>query len=133
MRLLADDPIGRARESGDAGAYAAAFAAVEADPNNLLFVVETDGEVAGCAQLTLIPGLSRGGMWRGLIEAVRVAAGRQGEGLGRFLMGELIRTARERGCGLLQLTSDKDRPEAHRFYESLGFEASHLGFKLRLS
>jgi GNAT superfamily N-acetyltransferase len=133
VRLLADDDLGRSREGGDDNAYASAFAEIERDPNNIIFVIDIAGAVAGCAQLTIIPGLSRRGARRGQIEAVRIAAGHRGAGLGRWFMGKLIEAARERGCGLVQLTSDRRRPQAHRFYESLGFTASHVGFKLTLN
>jgi GNAT superfamily N-acetyltransferase len=132
VRLLADDELGQGREGGEERAYAAAFAAIERDPNNMILVVDMDGAVAGCAQLTIIPGLARRAVTRGQIEAVRVAAGHRGQGLGRWFMQALIAAARERGCGLVQLTSDARRPDAHRFYESLGFTASHVGFKLAL-
>ena len=132
MRLLADDEIGQSRESADERVYAAAFAAVEHDPNNMILVIDMEGAVVGCAQLTIIPGLGRGAVKRGQIEAVRVASGHRGRGLGRWFMGALVEAARERGCGLVQLTSDIRRPDAHRFYESLGFTASHVGFKLML-
>jgi GNAT superfamily N-acetyltransferase len=95
-------------------------------------VIDVAGDVVGCAQLTIIPGLSRRGMKRAQIEAVRVSSRRRGEGLGRWFFDALIAIARERGCGLVQLTSDKRRTEAHRFYGSLGFVASHEGFKLSL-
>jgi GNAT superfamily N-acetyltransferase len=132
VRLLADDALGQARESADEAVYKAAFAAIERDPNNTLFVIDAGGAVAGCAQLTIIPGLARGAATRGQIEAVRIASGHRGGGLGRWFMVALIEAARERGCKLVQLTSDKRRGDAHRFYESLGFAASHIGFKLRL-
>ncbi len=132
MRLLADDELGQSRESGDELVYARAFAEIERDPNNMILVIHMDGAVAGCAQLTIIPGLGRKAIKRGQIEALRIAADHRGQGLGRWFMRELIEVARGRGCGLVQLTSDKRRPEAHRFYESLGFTASHVGFKLML-
>lgn len=132
MRLLADDALGQARESADEAVYKAAFAAIARDPNNTLFVIDAGGAVAGCAQLTIISGLARGAATRAQIEAVRIGSGHRGEGLGRWFMGALIEAARERGCKLVQLTSDKRRGDAHRFYESLGFAASHVGFKLTL-
>ncbi len=133
MRLPADDELGQCRESGDEGIYMAAFAQIEGDPNNMILVVDIDGIVAGCAQLTVIPGLGRGAVTRGQIEAGRVASSHRGQGLGRWFMQELIEAARRRGCGLVQLTSDRRRHDAHRFYEGLGFTASHLGFKLALT
>ncbi|WP_240789962.1 GNAT family N-acetyltransferase [Roseomonas sp. HF4] len=132
VALLADDMLGAGREVPGDPAYEAAFAAIEADPNQLLAVAEEIGRVVGCLQLTFIPGLSRKGMWRGQIESVRIASGHRGTGLGRRMFEWAIEACRARGCGLVQLTTDKARPEAHRFYESLGFVASHEGMKLAL-
>jgi GNAT superfamily N-acetyltransferase len=132
LALLADDPLGRTREGGADAAVEAAFVEIERDPSNAIYVIDIAGEVVGCAQLTIIPGLSRRGMKRAQIEAVRVSSKRRGEGIGRWFLERLIAVAREKGCGLVQLTSDKRRPEAHRFYGSLGFVASHEGFKLPL-
>ena len=113
--------------------HAAALEAIAADPNQLLVCAEADdGTVAGTMQLTFIPGLARAGAWRMQIEAMRVRGDRRGEGIGRDMVGWALERARERGCGLVQLTSDASRVDAHRFYASLGFEASHVGFKLRL-
>ncbi|MFE6866896.1 GNAT family N-acetyltransferase [Kitasatospora sp. NPDC057692] len=115
------------------GAYARAFADIDADPRNEMLVLdEGDGTVLGYLQATYIPGLGRGGSERALFEGVRVRADRRGSGLGRELMRRAIERARERGCTLVQLTSDKRRAEAHRFYASLGFDRSHDGFKLTL-
>ncbi|MFJ5118807.1 GNAT family N-acetyltransferase [Kitasatospora sp. NPDC088548] len=114
-------------------AYARAFAAVEADARNEMLVLdEGDGTVLGYLQLTRVPGLGRHGQERALIEAVRVRADRRGAGLGRELLTRAVARAREHGCTLVQLTSDKRRTEAHRFYASLGFARSHDGFKLTL-
>jgi ribosomal protein S18 acetylase RimI-like enzyme len=136
VALLADDELGRTREDPSLplnAAYVDAFAAIARDPNQLLAVAEVDGAVAGCVQITFVPGLSRMGLWRGQIESVRVSAAQRGEGLGQRMIGWAIDRCRERGCGLVQLTTDARRPEAHRFYERLGFEATHLGMKLELS
>lgn len=130
VALLADDMLGAGREKPGDPAYAAAFAAIEADPNQLLAVAEEAGRVVGCLQLSFIPGLSRLGMWRGQIESVRIAASHRGAGLGRRMFEWAIGECRARGCGLVQLTTDKARPDARRFYESLGFAASHEGMKL---
>jgi GNAT superfamily N-acetyltransferase len=135
VALLADDPIGSEREN--AGplldlCYADAFAAIERDPNQLLAVVEREGRVIGCLQLSFIPGLTRRGSWRGQIEGVRVAATERGAGTGRAMLEWAIAECRRRGCGLVQLTSDKRRGDAHRFYEALGFRATHEGYKLEL-
>lgn len=135
VALLADDGLGRGRERvGDPvdPAYAAAFEAVNADPNQLQAVAEHAGAVVGSLQLSFIPGLSRLGQWRGQIEAVRVASDRRGEGLGQRMIEWAIAQSRDRGCGLVQLTTDKQRADAHRFYERLGFVASHEGMKLSL-
>lgn len=131
VALLADDAIGAGRE-GDIDAYWTAFAAIDADPRNHLIVADIDGEVAGTLQLTFIPGLSRKGTERAQIEAVRVSSAHRGRGLGHQMIEWAIGEARRRGCGLVQLTSDKRRADAIRFYESLDFEATHEGMKLPL-
>ncbi len=137
VALLADDPLGAAREIAAERpdrAYLDAFAAIDADSNQLLAVaIDDDDRVIGCLQLSFIPGLSRTGMWRGQIESVRIAANHRGSGLGAAMIEWAVEQARARGCGLVQLTSDKRRPDAIRFYEKLGFVASHEGLKLDLS
>jgi GNAT superfamily N-acetyltransferase len=135
VAMLAEDDLGRGRE--DAGlplkpAYREAFAAIAADPNQSFVVAERDGRILGFLQVSFIPGLSRQGAWRGNIESVRVAASERGRGLGAALMRHAISLCRARGCRLAQLTSDKRRSEAHRFYGRLGFAATHEGFKLGL-
>ena len=135
LRLLADDAVAQARGSYSAEvspAVAAAFDEITRDPNNELWLGERAGEVIAMAQLTLIPGLSRGGMKRALVEAVRVRADCRGQRIGAALMGRLEARARATGCGLIQLTSDKQRLAAHRFYERLGYAASHVGMKKKL-
>jgi len=135
VALLADDPLGRGREDlADPlpEAYVRAFDGIATQPGNFLFVAELAGAVVGCLQLTVIPGLSRRGMTRGLIEGVRVAASRRSQGIGERLVRHAIDAAREAGCGLVELTSDRSRIAAHRFYERLGFHASHVGMKLVL-
>jgi ribosomal protein S18 acetylase RimI-like enzyme len=135
VRLLADDVLGASRERASdplPEAYGKAFDAIERDPNNELVVAEMNGKVAGMLQLTFIPGISRQGSWRALIEAVRVESTLRSAGLGRKLIALAIERARARGCRMVQLTSDKSRVEAIRFYESLGFVASHQGMKLEL-
>lgn len=115
-------------------AYERAFAAIWDDPRNEMLVLvdaaDPEATVLGCLQVTYIPGLGKGGAERALVEAVRIRADRRGGGLGRELMGRTVERARDRGCALVQLTSDKRRTEAHRFYASLGFARSHDGFKL---
>jgi GNAT superfamily N-acetyltransferase len=135
LALLSDDILGASREASDTStlrAYAAAFAAIDSDENQFLAVAEDGGRVVGTLQLTFIPGLTRAGIWRGQIEAVRVAGDRRGEMIGEAMFEWAIGLCRERGCGLVQLTTDKARPDAHRFYGRLGFEPSHIGYKLAL-
>ncbi|MEV7200009.1 GNAT family N-acetyltransferase [Streptomyces griseoluteus] len=133
VAMLADDPLGAQRESpDDLTPYLAAFERLDTDPNQHLVVAVRDGRVIGTLQLTIIPGLSRRGATRSLIEAVRVHAEERGSGLGSELIQWAVDTSRHLGCHLVQLTSDKTRTNAHRFYERLGFTASHEGFKLSL-
>jgi GNAT superfamily N-acetyltransferase len=133
VALLADDPLGAAREApGDLAPYRRAFAAVDADPAHLLVVAADGDDVVGTLQLDVLPGLSRGGALRAQLEAVRVRADRRGDGLGAALVGWAVDEARRRGCALVQLTTDRSRADALRFYERLGFTASHVGCKLAL-
>lgn len=135
VRMLADDGLGKGREQPVdplPKAYGDAFDRMAAQPGNDYLLAEIDGEVAGCLQLTVIHGLSRTGVSRAQIEGVRVAGSHRGRGIGEALFREAIRRAREAGCGLVQLTTDKARPDALRFYEKLGFTASHEGMKLEL-
>lgn len=130
VAMLADDPLGARRESPGDPRYAAAFAEIDADPRQFLAVAAVGESVVGTLQLTFIPGLSRLGSTRALIEAVRVRSDRRGDGVGRRLTEWAIATARERGAALVQLTTDASRADAHRFYERLGFVPSHVGMKL---
>jgi ribosomal protein S18 acetylase RimI-like enzyme len=135
VALLADDELGRKREDPDPPLnprYIDAFAAIDADRNQFLVVVEEGGQIVGCLQLSFIPGLSRLGLWRGQIESVRIASTRRGGGLGKRLFEWAIEECRKRGCEIVQLTTDKSRTDARRFYEGLGFVASHEGMKLTL-
>jgi GNAT superfamily N-acetyltransferase len=133
VALLTDDPIGRARETGDLEAYDAAFRAIDDDPNQFLAAVrDRDGVVVGTMQLTLIPGLSRGATTRLQIEAVRVAETARGSGLGAAMFEWAHEHGRRRGAALAQLTTDKSRSDAHRFYARLGYQATHEGLKLSL-
>jgi GNAT superfamily N-acetyltransferase len=135
VRLLADDPLGAKRERfADPlpESYLRAFEAVDADPNNELVVACLGEEVVGVLQLTFIPYLTYQGGWRALIEAVRIDSKHRSKGLGKTLFQWAIERSRSRGCHLVQLTTDKSRPDAKRFYESLGFAASHEGMKLHL-
>ena len=133
--MLADDELGAQREDSSQplnSSYRSAFDAIDRDPNNALIVAEIDASIVGMMQLTFIPYLTHIGSWRCLIEGVRVHPEYRGQGLGTALIEWAIEAARKRQCRILQLTSDKQRPDALRFYEALGFEATHEGFKLRL-
>ena len=136
VALLANDPLGAERENHVLPlprSYADAFAAIDSDPHNELVVVDTpEHPVAGVLQLTRIPHITYQGGWRGQIEGVRVASTLRSSGIGRQLFLWAIERARRSGCHLVQLTSDKARPDAIRFYEGLGFKASHEGMKLHL-
>lgn len=133
VALLADDPLGAQRESpDDLAPYLTAMERLRADPHQHLVVAVREGRVVGTLQLTIIPGLSRRGATRSVIEGVRIHADERGGGLGSRLIEWAIDTSRREGCQLVQLTSDNTRTDAHRFYERLGFTASHVGYKLAL-
>jgi len=136
VELIAADQIGATRDGvrteADLAAYQRAFRAIDADPAHLLLVAESEGQIIGTMQLSFLPGLARRGALRALIEAVRVAESQRGHGLGTAMMKWAIDEARRRGCAVVQLTSDKARTDAHRFYQRLGFVPSHEGMKLRL-
>jgi ribosomal protein S18 acetylase RimI-like enzyme len=136
IALLADDALGRLRESTAVPLdprYVEAFQAIDRDPNQLLAVmVDAAGGVIGCLQLSFLPGLSHRGAWRGQIEAVRIDAAERGRQLGHQMLIWAIDRCRERGCRMVQLTTNKARLDAQRFYRALGFEASHEGMKLDL-
>ncbi|WP_055523638.1 GNAT family N-acetyltransferase [Streptomyces graminilatus] len=131
--MLADDPLGAQRESpDDLTPYLTALARLAADPNQHVVVAVREGRVVGTLQLTIVPGLSRKGATRSIIEGVRVHTAERGSGLGGRLVEWAIDTSRRENCQLVQLTSDVTRTDAHRFYERLGFTPSHVGFKLQL-
>ncbi|MGW8630213.1 N-acetyltransferase family protein [Streptomyces sp. NPDC055793] len=133
VAMLADDPLGAQRESpDDLEPYLAALERLDADPNQHVVVAVRDSRVVGTLQLTIVPGLSRRGATRSIIEGVRIHADERGSGLGTQLIEWAIDESRRQGCRLVQLTSDKTRTDAHRFYERLGFSSSHTGFKLQL-
>jgi GNAT superfamily N-acetyltransferase len=136
-RLGADAPLGARREQDSVplpADYYSAFEAIERDPNNELVVVEDAGHrIVGVLQMTFIPYLTYRGGWRALIEGVRVARDVRSSGIGRELFVWAIERAKDRGCHMVQLTSDKARVDAIRFYEALGFVASHEGMKLHLA
>ena len=135
VRMLADDALGARRESNTSplpASYRTAFEAIEKDPNNELVVATVAGRVVGVMQVTFIPYLTYRGSWRALIEGVRVDSSVRSGGIGGKMFEWAIERAKERGCRLVQLTSDKSRSDAIRFYENLGFVASHEGLKLHL-
>ncbi len=133
--LLADDELGAHRERVEAEhrpKYIAAMHAICADPRNEIVVGVLGDDIVAMAQVTYIPGLSRYASERLQFEGVRVARAYRGSGYGRQLISTVLHRARERGCALAQLTTDKQRTEAHSFYQSLGFVPSHEGLKLTL-
>jgi GNAT superfamily N-acetyltransferase len=137
VSLLADDELAENREKQSAGdgvaeEYAHAFAQMEREHYNHMLLAESEGKIVGCLQLVFVPGLSRKGTTRAIVESVRVAADARGQSVGTALMKEAIRLAREGGCGLVQLDSDTRRTRAHLFYRRLGFVQSHFGFKKQL-
>jgi GNAT superfamily N-acetyltransferase len=135
IALLADDFLGSTREAaGDElpEAYWRAYDAIERDPNNALIVAEVDGAIAGTLQLTYIPGLTYTGAERAQLEGIRVAAEQRGQGVGQAMIGWVIEQARKRGCRVVQLTTDRQRPDAIRFYQKIGFIPSHMGMKYHL-
>lgn len=134
LELLTDDALGQGREAvcSDESRYVHAFELIDADENQYLLVGELHGSVIAMLQLTFIPGLSRRGALRANIEAVRVDSSLRGQGIGNWIIEKALLLAKERGCAIVQLTSDKSRTDAHRFYARFGFVATHEGFKLLL-
>lgn len=135
IRLLAEDEFGRQREQVSheiAPSYQRAFDRIVSDPNQFLMVIEEKNEVIGTCHLTLMPSLTFQGALRMNIEAVRIAASRRGQGVGEWMIDQAIHLAREKGCKMIQLTTNKKRIDAKRFYEKLGFQATHEGMKMVL-
>ncbi|MCF3961295.1 GNAT family N-acetyltransferase [Streptomyces fuscigenes] len=133
VAMLADDVLGAQREDpNNLAPYTAAFQRLAADPNQQLVVAVRGDRVVGTLQLSIVPGLSRQGASRSIIEGVRVHADERGSGLGTRFITWAVDESRRQGCQLVQLTSDATRIDAHRFYERLGFTPSHLGFKMNL-
>ncbi|USD43296.1 GNAT family N-acetyltransferase [Vibrio sp. SCSIO 43135] len=135
VNMLASDPLGAQREDTTTPlntSYLSAFQAIDSDPNNQLIVAEHEHKVIGMLQLTYIPYLTHIGSWRALIEGVRIHQDVRGLGIGEQMFEYAIQQAKQKGCSMVQLTSDKQRPDAIRFYQKLGFVASHEGFKLAL-
>ena len=135
VEMLADDALGAMREDNTrplAAGYLSAFDAIEADPNNELIVACMGAQIVGVLQLTCIPNLTYQGSWRALIEGVRVAQQYRSQGVGRQLLMWAIERAKTRNCRIVQLDTHKTRADARRFYENLGFQATHEGMKLHL-
>ena len=135
VALLAQDTLGEKREDASLPldpAYELAFQTIAANPDQRQIVAERDGAVIGTMQLTFIPGIAFKGAWRGQIEAVRVAESLRGQGIGGEMIDWAVEQCRARHCRMVQLTSDKSRTAAHRFYERLGWTRSHEGFKIEL-
>ena len=135
ITLLADDILGSAREQPREpleASYTEAFAAIDDSNDHELVVAECAGEIVGCLQISYLPGLSHRGSWRAQLEGVRVASHSRGSGVGKALIADALRRAEGRGCRIVQLTTDLRRPDARRFYESLGFVTSHAGLKRQL-
>lgn len=133
IALLQDDKMGISREGGERrmASYEAAFHAINQDPNHYLLVAEYQGELLGTLQLSFLPNLTFSGAWRAQIEGVRIKAEHRGRGLGEKLLKEAIQRAKVKGCKIVQLTMNKNR-DSDVFYKKLGFEDSHIGFKLYL-
>jgi len=135
VSLLINDPLGSLREDSSTplnSRYISTFTAIDKDPNNELIVAELHGQLVGMVQVTFIPYITHIGSWRCLVEGVRIHEDFRGQGYGERMFEYVIALAKDKGCKLVQLTSDKQRPDAIRFYEKLGFNASHEGFKLAL-
>lgn len=132
VELLRDDPLGSDREGDDLAPYLVAFTAITDNPEQLLIVGRLDGTVVATAQLSFLASLSHRGTSRCDLEAVRVASGLRGQGIGTDLCAWIEAAARQRGCGVIQLSSSNSRTDARRFYERLGFASSHTGMKLWL-
>ncbi len=129
VAMLADDMLGQGREKADLSIYYAAFDAMAEEGGNLVIVGEEGGEVVATYQLTVISGLSLAAARRAQVESVRVASRMRGQGVGQQMFADVEARAKAAGCSLVQLTMNASRVDSHRFYEGLGFEASHVGFK----
>lgn len=135
VEMLADDVLGNNREKYEQplpDSYIKAFQAISKDPNNELIVAILENEIIGVLQITFTPYITHQGGWRATIEGVRTSSSERGKGIGSELIRWAIQRAKERGCHMIQLTTDKKREDALRFYTRLGFEASHEGLKLHI-
>ncbi len=136
VQMLSEDQMASHREAPELPldpAYLEAFRVLDAAPDQMLAVAEIDGRLVGTMQISFLPGLAMRGAWRGQIEAVRIDSSVRGQGLGSRMIEWAVERCRERGCLLVQLTSNLARTDAHRFYEKLGWKKSHAGFKLMLA
>ncbi len=132
VHLLSDDPLGATREQYTnplSTQYYTAFDKINSDKNNYLIVAELNNQIVGTLQLTFIQYLTCKGGKRALIEAVRIDKSIRGKGVGKAMLEWAINTAKQEGCHMVQLTTDKKRPDALEFYKKLGFIASHEGMK----
>jgi GNAT superfamily N-acetyltransferase len=132
VSLLRDDVLGEERESTEMAPYERAFRQISEDANQMLVVGRCGSEVVSTLQLSFIPNLTHGGMRRAQIEAVRVGSSHRGEGIGGEMIQWAVQRAVDAGCGLVQLTTDRERKQTVAFYERLGFRHSHNGLKLWL-
>lgn len=135
VEMLADDVLGQAREQSTpqlSGVYVQAFSDIDRDPNATILLACSEERVVGCMQINILANLSRTGSKRGQIEGVRVDSAMRGQGVGAFLMDAAIAYCKQNGCSLMQLTTDAERPDAAKFYDTYGFVASHVGYKLTL-
>lgn len=136
IQMLADDPLGSQREEFSdpvKPCYLDAFKHIDADPNNEIIVAtDNDNQLLGFLQITYIPNLTLQGSWRAQLEGVRVRESQRSAGIGKALVEHAIQRAKVRGCHVVQLTSNSTRQSALRFYQSLGFQPSHVGFKLSI-
>jgi ribosomal protein S18 acetylase RimI-like enzyme len=135
ISLLADDELGRQREKLSKTVpsnYLDAFIKIDVDPNQFLMVVESKDIIVGTCHLTLMPSLTFQGGLRMNVEAVRVASSCRGQGVGEWMINQALSLARKEGCKIIQLTTNKERIDAKRFYEKLGFKSTHEGMKMYL-
>ncbi len=133
VALLMDDELGQSYENSIyLTLYEQAFKAILVDPNHLVLIIASDHEILGCVQISYLPNLTFKGTWRAQLEGVRIDKKNRGQGLGKQLIKEAIALARARGCGIIQLTTNKTRLKTVAFYESLGFQNTHDGMKLHL-
>jgi ribosomal protein S18 acetylase RimI-like enzyme len=135
VTLLLEDELGKTRESKQSALdqrYIDAFLKIDIDPNQYLMIVENDDETIGTCHLTLMPSLTFTGQTRMQIEAVRVSEHYRGQKIGEWMMNAAVNYGKSKGASIIQLTTNKKRSRAKKFYEQLGFEASHEGMKLYL-